>query len=95
MVKIQGTSCGVQLTDISPGVPPGSIVLLEGAGFDAARPSANVVDFAASGGGKVTGTVVASGGMHIHVRIPDTATTGDVSVTVNGVTSNALEYQKP
>jgi hypothetical protein len=95
MVTIQATSCGIQLADIWAGGSPGDIVVLEGAGFDVTVPANNVVKFAASSGGTVNATVVAAGGTQIHVRIPETAATGNVTVTAGSSTSNPLQYQKP
>ena len=43
-------------------------------------------------GATVTATVLQAGGTQLHVRIPDTAAAGNVTVTVSGVTSNAFIY---
>ena len=66
--------------------------LLEGTGFDALTPINNIVTFATSGGGTANATVVQAGGTQLHVRIPETATQGNVTVTVGLATSNALVY---
>ena len=68
---------------------PGDLVVLEGTGFDVATPANNVVKFTASGGGTVTAPVLAAGGTQLHVRIPDTAAQGDVTVVKSSETAEA------
>jgi hypothetical protein len=70
-------------------------VVIEGFGFDVSTPANNVVKFTASNGGTVTAPVLAAGGTQLHVRIPDTAVQGNVTVTVGSTTSNALLYSPP
>jgi hypothetical protein len=91
-VTIAGTTCALQLTDLWGAGSPGDVVVLEGAGFDVGTPANNIVRFAASGGGTITAPVLAAGATQLHVRIPDTATQGDVTVTVGTSTSNPVQY---
>jgi sugar lactone lactonase YvrE len=94
-VTIAGTTCALQLADIWGGGFAGDVVVLEGAGFDVATPANNVVKFTASGGATVTAPVLAAGGTQLHVRIPDTAAQGSVTVTVGATTSNPITYVPP
>ena len=73
---------------------PGDVVVLEGAGFDVGTPANNVVQFTSLGGSTVTAPVLAAGGTQLHVRIPDTAAQGNVTVTVGATTSNPITYRK-
>ncbi|PYS27713.1 MAG: hypothetical protein DMG11_15490 [Acidobacteria bacterium] len=95
MVTISGTSCGVQLADIWGAGSSGDTLVLEGAGFDVVNPGNNGVRFASSAGGTVTAPVLAAGGTQLHVRVPDTAIEGNVTVTVGSTTSNAVLYRTP
>ena len=94
-LTIAGTNCGLQLTDILGGGAPGDTLVLEGAGFDTAFPANHIVQFASSRGGTVTAPVLAAGGTQLHVRVPDTAVDGNVTVTLGSMTSNALAYHAP
>ena len=69
--------------------------MLEGAGFDTAFPANHIVQFASSRGGTVTAPVLAAGGTQLHVRVPDTAVDGNVTLTLGSMTSNALAYHAP
>ena len=94
-ITIPGSSCPLLLTDILGGGAPGDTLVLEGAGFDVFMPSGNVVEFAAAGGGRAAAQVLQSGGTQLHVRIPDNAVSGNVTVTLGAQTSNALTYMSP
>ncbi len=95
MITIIGTSCGVQLGDLWGGSGAGETLVMEGAGFDVSATANNVVKFSASGGGTVNAPVLAAGGTQLHVRVPDTATQGNVTVTVGAATSNPATYNLP
>ena len=94
-VAIAGTTCALQLVDVWGGGSPGDVVVLEGAGFDVGIPANNVVKFTSLGGSTVTAPVLAAGGTQLHVRIPDTAAQGNVTVTVGAMTSNPITYTLP
>ncbi len=94
MIVVSGTTCPLILTDIFGSGGPGDTLVIEGAGFDVVRPSNNTVTFATASG-TVSATVVAAGGTQLHVRIPDTAIQGNLTVTRGTTTSNALTYRGP
>jgi hypothetical protein len=80
------------LTDILGGGGPGDAFVLEGAGFNVVNPSANAVRFPASGGGTVIAPVLQAGATQLHVKIPDNAVSGSISVGIGSLTSNSLSY---
>ncbi len=92
---ISGTTCPLLLTDILGGGAAGDPIVLEGAGFDVSTPADNAVNFTTPDGSAAPAPVLQAGGTPLHVRIPDTAVTGNVSVKVGAQTSNALEYRLP
>ncbi|MBI4474083.1 MAG: IPT/TIG domain-containing protein, partial [Acidobacteria bacterium] len=93
--QISGSTCALQLNDILGGGSPGDTLVLEGAGFNVSSPSANLVKFAAAGGATVNAKVLQAGGTQLHVRIPDGAVEGNVTVTVGSQNSNAVTYRAP
>ena len=76
------------LADILVNGSPGEIAVLEGTGFDAATPSNNVVTY-----GTRTATVLHAGRTQLHVRIPDGATEGTITVRAGSNVSNTLNYK--
>lgn len=89
-----GTTCPVLLGDILGGGSPGDVLVLEGTGFDAVTPSKNLVVFSTASG-TVAATVLQAGGIQLHVRIPDGAVQGIVTVTEGGKTSDGSMYTPP
>jgi hypothetical protein len=93
---VTGT-CPLSLTGLW-GATPGKVALLEGTGFNALSPSANDVELQPASGPPIPLPVVQAGSTELHVRIPDNASPGDVTVTISPVnkakiTSNAIRYQ--
>ena len=91
-MTVLGTSCGVGLADILGGADPGELVVIEGSGFDPSAPGNNIVQFT---GAATPATVTQAGRTQLHVRVPATAVTGDVTLSVGGQTSTALTYSLP
>jgi hypothetical protein len=95
VVTISGANCVLLVVGISGGGSPGDTVILEGSGFDVANPANNVVRFSAANEATVTAPVLAAGSTLLHIRIPDGAIDGNVTVNVGGATSNAIAYRLP
>ncbi len=93
VATITGASCSLQLTDILGGGSPGDTLVLEGVGFDVSTPANNVVRFATGSGNTVIAPVLAAGSTLLQVHVPETAVSGDVTVTVGNAVSNAVPYQ--
>ncbi len=91
-VLISGTPCVPRLVDYYGAAAPGETLVLEGTGWSAVSPGLNIVTFAASGG-TVTAPVLSAGRTQLHVRVPDTAIEGTLSVSVNGVVSTPIIYR--
>jgi hypothetical protein len=85
-------SCSVSLTGMWGASGPGKFALLEGTGFNPFSPQSNVVRFPTNTGTAIA-PVVQSGSTELHVRIPDNAIPGGVTVNVGGTTSNIIAYQ--
>jgi hypothetical protein len=90
---VAGTTCPLQIADLNGGGDPGDLMLIEGSGFDVVTPSNNIVKFAAAGGGNVTAPVLQAGETQLHLRIPDAAVDGDVSVSVGSAVSNKKTFR--
>jgi len=93
-VVISGSSCILFLTGIVGGAAPGDPLLLEGTGFDSATPANNVVRFTTSIGSVIV-PILQEGRTQLHVRIPDLAIDGDVTVSAGGKMSNVIKYHRP
>ena len=93
-VVIAGTACALTLSEVVGGGAPGEVIALKGTGFDRLTPAQDVVTFRTAGGTAV-GTVVQSGSTRLHVRVPDDAIDGDVTIRVGVQTSNAVPYKRP
>jgi|GEM_PF-2455954 len=64
-------------------------ILIDGTGFDATTPANNLVDFEG-----LQGTVISASAVQILVEVPSEMglIAGDISVEVNGATSNTMPY---
>ena len=63
--------------------------------YNSTTNSGQLPNMTVASGGTVTASVVAAGGTQLHVRVPATAITGNVTVTIGATTSNALVYKTP
>ena len=73
---------------------PGDIVVIDGLGFSSI-PSGNTVTFAGKSGARIIANVNSASDNQLTVTVPNGIVTGDVTVEVGGVLSNALVFTVP
>ncbi len=89
-LMVSGTTCAPQIADLSRG-DAGDTVVIEGMGWSALTPGANIVTFTTSSGTGAA-TVLSAGRTQLQVRIPDNAIDGNVVVTAGGQMTNAVAH---
>ncbi|MBO9541704.1 IPT/TIG domain-containing protein [bacterium] len=87
-----GGAAGLQIARLSPSsTVTGDTITIVGAGFSP-TPASNTVTFQKLGGGTVTATPTTADATSLSIQVPATATSGPVSVTVGGKTTNLFYF---